>query len=62
MATDVFRVSAEGGRVKFYKGPAGGSLVLLYTSTPSPTYPLRADRSFYHTGGTVKAAKVQRHP
>jgi hypothetical protein len=51
--SDVFRVEARYGAVQYLKN---GSVV--YTSTMTPTYPLRVDSPFYDTGATVKNVYV----
>jgi RHS repeat-associated protein len=48
-AGDKFRVSVEGGAVKYYR-VTDGTPTLLYTSTATPSYPLLADTSLYWTG------------
>jgi len=45
---DLFRVTVEGGVVKYYKNGA-----LMYTSTIAPTYPLLVDTSLYSTNSTL---------
>jgi len=50
---DVFRVSVEGGVVKYRKNGA-----LLYTSLVAPTYPLLVDTSIYNNGGQILNAVI----
>jgi hypothetical protein len=52
-ATDVFRVSIEGGVVKYRKN---GNL--FYTSTITPTYPLAADTSLNFPYAVISDAKL----
>jgi hypothetical protein len=50
---DVFRISVEGGVVKYYKNGSA-----FYTSARQPSYPLMADASIINLGGTVGGAKI----
>jgi Immunoglobulin I-set domain len=50
-AGDVFRISVEGGVVKYYKNGAA-----FYTSARAVSYPLVADTSFIAVGGTIASA------
>jgi hypothetical protein len=52
-ATDTFRVSIEGGVVKYRKN---GNV--FYTSTVTPTYPLAADTSLNFPGAVISDAKL----
>ena len=48
---DTFAVQVDGdNRVRYYRLPAVGSWVTLYTSADIPTYPLRLDTSIYSNG------------
>jgi hypothetical protein len=47
-ANDRFRVSVEGGVVKYSKGGT-----VFYTSTVAPSYPLRVDTALAHTNATL---------
>jgi hypothetical protein len=47
-ANDHFRVSVEGGVVKYSKGGT-----VFYTSTVAPSYPLRVDTALAHTNATL---------
>ena len=49
--SDVFRVSIEGGVVKYYKNGT-----VFYTSGHAPAYPLRVDAAILNLGGTVNNA------
>jgi hypothetical protein len=51
--SDVFRVSIEGGVVKYYKNGA-----VFYTSGIAPSYPLRVDAAFLNLSGTVNNAVI----
>jgi hypothetical protein len=48
IAGDFFTVSVSGGVISYAKNG-----VTFYTSTGTPTFPLRADTSFLTTGGTI---------
>ena len=48
---DVFRISVEGGVVKYYKNGTA-----FYTSARAVSYPLIADTSFIAVGGTIASA------
>jgi hypothetical protein len=50
---DVFRVGIEGGVIKYYKNG-----VLLYSSSRTPSYPLRADATFTNLGSTINNAAM----
>ncbi len=50
-AGDTLRISLEEGTVKYYRNG-----VLLYTSSGTPTLPLRVDTSLYSNGATVENA------
>ncbi len=52
--SDVFRVSIEGGVVKYYKNG-----VVFYTSGGAPAYPLRVDAAMLNLGGTVNNAVIK---
>jgi len=52
-AGDVFRVSVESGKVKYYKN---GSV--FYTSAAAPTYPLVADVSMQSVGSLLWGGKI----
>jgi hypothetical protein len=52
--SDVFRVSIEGGIVKYYKNG-----VVFYTSGGAPAYPLRVDAAMLNLGGTVNNAVIK---
>jgi hypothetical protein len=52
-ANDVFRISVEGGVVKYYKNG-----VPLRTSTVSPSYPLVLDTSITTLNGTIQNAVI----
>lgn len=52
--SDVFRVSIEGGVVKYYKNGA-----VFYTSGGAPSYPLRVDAAMLNLGGTVNNAVLK---
>lgn len=56
-ATDVFRVSIEGGVVKYYKNGA-----VFYTSKGTPSYPLRVDAAMLNLNGTVNNAVIGAGP
>jgi hypothetical protein len=47
-ANDRFRISVEGGVVKYSKGGT-----VFYTSTVAPSYPLRVDTALAHTNATL---------
>jgi hypothetical protein len=53
-AGDVFRVSVEGGVVKYYQNN-----VVVYMSATPPTYPLGFDTTMYTIGSKVSNAKIQ---
>jgi Tol biopolymer transport system component len=54
---DKLRVSVEVGAVKYWKINALGQR-LLYTSSSSPTYPLRVDTSLYASGTSINNAVI----
>jgi hypothetical protein len=56
---DTFRVSVEGGTVKYWKKASGqAGWTLLYTSGTTPTYPLLVDTSIYSPGGAINDAII----
>ena len=50
---DKLKVAVESGVVKYYRNGT-----LLYTSTQTPTLPLRADASIYSAGTTIQDATL----
>jgi PKD repeat protein len=52
-AGDRLRVAVEGGLVRYYRNGT-----LLYTSTATPSFPLRVDTSFCQSGGSVLDARI----
>jgi hypothetical protein len=54
---DVFRVSAEGGVIKYYLNG-----ILRYTSLVTPTYPLLVNASLWTLGSTINNAMIVRTP
>lgn len=49
---DKFRIAIESGVVKYYQY-VSGSWSLLYTSSVTPTFPMKADAVFYNMSGTL---------
>jgi len=57
VAGDVFRVAIESGVLVYRQNGT-----LLWVSSATPTYPLLADTSFFHLGGTITNARISAPP